>query len=453
MSWYLPALAGDDVIAYRAGGFLVGGGALLAGAWLALRDRTTGAAELVAVDPDRPVAAVAGSAGRGRGGRRRRVRGRVRRRHGRLGRPRRPRHPRSPVAGRRRAGGGAQRLGRAGRGPAQRLADGGGAGGAGVGGALRPDRPPGQARGPSLSVQHLAPVLNLLNRSAAYGFLPDPLWPHLGYLLGLTLLVGAVLVALMSRGGRQVALRSAARGRRGRPGALRDGRGQAARPPRRRAGARARPGHLAARRGRARGRRRRGLPIPAGASPTTATPGPVPGTRPCRPACTRPTASGRPGSSTRPRPRWPPCSPACPASRPGSGWCRSGWAAAATPRSRCPRWTRGSGPSGATSRSAGTTPGSTSIARSAVDLGPDHHAPGEAREAVASWALLAGGLLTRQEVARDAEASTASSRAAAAAALAMAELPADRVRAELAPVWDRLRAGTLPVAELPGQRP
>jgi hypothetical protein len=87
------------------------------------------------------------------------------------------------------------------------------------------------------------------------------------------------------------------------------------------------------------------------------------------------------------------------------------------------------------------------------DLGADHHAPGEAGEAVASWALLAGGLLTHQEVARDAEASPVSSRVASAAALAMAALPAERVRAELAPRWDRLRAGTLPVAELPGQRP
>ena len=41
----------------------------------------------------------------------------------------------------------------------------------------------------------------------------------------------------------------------------------------------------------------------------------------------------------------------------------------------------------------------------------------------------------------------------AAAVWAMAGLPTAQVRAELAPLWDRLRAGTLPVAELPGQRP
>jgi hypothetical protein len=35
----------------------------------------------------------------------------------------------------------------------------------------------------------------------------------------------------------------------------------------------------------------------------------------------------------------------------------------------------------------------------------------------------------------------------------MAELPAAQVRAELAPVWERLRAGRLPLADLPGQRP
>jgi hypothetical protein len=48
MSWYLPALAGDELIFYRGGGLLISGGALLAGAWLGLRDRVTGAAELVA---------------------------------------------------------------------------------------------------------------------------------------------------------------------------------------------------------------------------------------------------------------------------------------------------------------------------------------------------------------------------------------------------------------------
>jgi hypothetical protein len=57
--------------------------------------------------------------------------------------------------------------------------------------------------GRSLSVQNLAPVLNPQGHSAAYGLLPDPLWPHLGYLLGLTLLVGALLLVLVSRGSGQ----------------------------------------------------------------------------------------------------------------------------------------------------------------------------------------------------------------------------------------------------------
>jgi hypothetical protein len=35
----------------------------------------------------------------------------------------------------------------------------------------------------------------------------------------------------------------------------------------------------------------------------------------------------------------------------------------------------------------------------------------------------------------------------------MADLPADQVRAELTPGWERLRAGQLPLSELPGQRP
>ena len=63
-------------------------------------------------------------------------------------------------------------------------------------------------RGLSLSVQHLSPVLNPQDHSAAYGLLPDPLWPHLGYLFGLTVLVGALLLVLASRGsGQRVPLR------------------------------------------------------------------------------------------------------------------------------------------------------------------------------------------------------------------------------------------------------
>jgi hypothetical protein len=334
MSWYLPALAGDDVIAYRGGGFLVGGGAMLAGAWLALRDRTTGAAELVAVTPTAPW------------------------------RPWRAR-----LVGVAAAAAGVFAVGfvaalavsaaRGGRGtPDLRLlADGVLAvvlsGWVGVAvGRLSGSRMvsvlaapvwvalstlvagQGQTRAPSLSVQNLAPVLNLPNRSAAYGFLPDPLWPHLGYLLGLTVLVGALLVALVSQGRPQVALwpvlvvaaaglvlsGTAAARLLALPDAvlvLGPDRGTW-KPVEGDLGAAAEAvAH-----------------DPGRSFPPTATRGPAPGTRPCRPACTRPTASGWPGPSARPSPRWPRRSPACPVSPPGSGWCPWDRAAAATRRSR-----------------------------------------------------------------------------------------------------------------------
>ena len=84
----------------------------------------------------------------------------------------------------------------------------------------------------------------------------------------------------------------------------------------------------------------------------------------------------------------------------------------------------------------------------------------DVRDAVRLWALMAGGVVTSQELQRVTDTDawelgivSTSPWAAVAPALAMAELPADQVRVELAPAWDRLRAGTLPVAELPGQRP
>jgi hypothetical protein len=84
----------------------------------------------------------------------------------------------------------------------------------------------------------------------------------------------------------------------------------------------------------------------------------------------------------------------------------------------------------------------------------------DVRDAVRLWALMAGGVVTSQELQRVTDTDawelgivSTSPWAAVAPALAMAELPADQVRVELAPAWDRMRAGTLPVAELPGQRP
>jgi hypothetical protein len=88
--------------------------------------------------------------------------------------------------------------------------------------------------------------------------------------------------------------------------------------------------------------------------------------------------------------------------------------------------------------------------------GGDHTVPlGEAREAVWLWAELAANLTTRERLQAPAgpEAGQGPPAAARAAALAMAELPPDRGRAALAPLWERLRAGTLPLSELPGQRP
>jgi hypothetical protein len=92
-----------------------------------------------------------------------------------------------------------------------------------------------------------------------------------------------------------------------------------------------------------------------------------------------------------------------------------------------------------------------------ADVGGSVDVEANASDAVRLWALLAGGMVTRQELQRSLETGTASfllpSQRSAEAALAMAELPDAQVRAELAPVWARLRAGTLPAAELPGQWP
>jgi hypothetical protein len=86
--------------------------------------------------------------------------------------------------------------------------------------------------------------------------------------------------------------------------------------------------------------------------------------------------------------------------------------------------------------------------------------PGGARDVVKLWALLASGTVSRQELEGASESDLltfglAGERPSAfvAPALAMADLPVGHVRAELAPLWERLRAGTLPVSELPGQRP
>jgi hypothetical protein len=84
----------------------------------------------------------------------------------------------------------------------------------------------------------------------------------------------------------------------------------------------------------------------------------------------------------------------------------------------------------------------------------------DARDVVKLWALVASGTVTQQELQRVSEQDlwelqVGGERPSAAVtpALAMAKRPVEQVRAELAPLWGRLRAGTLSVPELPGQRP
>jgi hypothetical protein len=451
MSWYLPALAGNDVIAYRDGGFLVSGGALLAGAWLALRDKTTGAAELVAATPTAPWrpwrARLVGVAATG-----------------------------AVVFAAGFAVAMAVSAARGGRGvPEPRLLADGMlavvlAGWVGVAvGRVSGSRMVavlaapvwvvlsmlvailGQSSGPSPSVQHLAPVLNLVHRSAAYGFLPDPLWPHLGYLLGLTLLVGVVLVALVSRGGRPVALRplvvvaAAGLALSGTAGARLVALPDAVRVlgPDRRTWEPV-EGHPDA--GTDAVDHRLGWSFPAdghartcaGDETLTACVYPAYGRRLARELhqAAAPLAAvlaGLPGVPTRIR--------MVPV---GSGSCAG--AEVQMPEARLRERSTQSDQQ-LHWQYAGT------YLHCALGLGlGDHPAGGEANEAVGSWVLLASGLLTREQVAQEAEAGVQSSPAAAAA-LAMAERPAAQVRAELAPLWERLRAGSLPVSELPGQRP
>ena len=120
-------------------------------------------------------------------------------------------------------------------------------------------------------------------------------------------------------------------------------------------------------------------------------------------------------------------------------------------------------PSGPASNTAAKVPYASAYLRCAlqgagtVDDGNLDHDAANATDVVSLWALLAGGLVTRQEVERALQTDSATfpmpSQASAEAALAMATLPAAQVRAALAAVWERLRAGSLLVAELPAQRP
>jgi hypothetical protein len=455
MSWFLPALAGDDLLAYTVAGLLLSGGAVWAGAWLGLRDRVTGAADLVAVTPTAPW-----------------------------------RLQRARLAGVAVVAAGVFSVGfaaalavsvvRGGRGtPDLRLlADGalavvlGGWVGLVVG-RLTGSRMVAvlaaplwvvvcflfmagpSLRGISLSVQHLSPVLNPQNHSAAYGLLPDPLWPHLGYLLGLTVLVGALLLALASRSSSQrVPLRpllvvAVA-------GLVLSGT----------AGARllALPDDvLVLGPDRASWRPVYGESNPqtealladtgwnfppddraracAGDVSVSVCVYPAYGQRLARDmhAAMAPVArlfSGLPGVPTLVR--------MVPV---GMSICRN--AEAQVPEA----WVR---------EPAGRSDQETRSFYLGVYLdcalglhtGGSEHLT-EAGEAVERWALVASGTVTREQLREEMHDAEAGHRptAASAAALAMAELPTEQVKAELAPVWTRLRAGTLPLAELPGQQP
>jgi hypothetical protein len=454
MSWYLPALAGDDLLAYTSGGLLLSGGAVLAGAWLGLRDRVTGAADLVAVTPTAP----------------------WRLQRARLGSV-------AVVAASVFTVGFAAALAvsaaRGGRGtPDLRLlADGtlavvlGGWVGLAVGWLtgsrmvavlaapvwvvlcfLSMAGP--SLRGISLSVQYLSPVLNPQDHSAAYGLLPDPLWPHVGYLLGLTGLVGALLLALASRDSSQrvplrpllavavaglVLVGAASTDLLALPDDL-----LVLGPDR---------GSWQPVYGESNPQAEALFADPSWSFPADdqarACTGdasvsvcvyPAYGQRLARDmhAAIAPVArlfTGLPGAPTLVR--------MVPV---GMGSCQN--AEAQVPEA----WVR---------EPAGRSDQQTRSFYRAVYLdcalglhpgGSEHLA--EAGEAVELWALLASGIMTREQLREemhDAEAGPETQRVATAA-LAMAVLPADQVRAELAPVWERLRAGTLPLAELPGQQ-
>jgi hypothetical protein len=454
-----PVLAGDDLFAYRDG-FVVGGGALLAGAWLALRDRATGAADLVAVTPTAPwrlwrarlasVAVVAAGA--------------------------------FAVVW---AAGLAYSVVRGGRGmPDLRLlADGalavvlGGWVGVAVGRlgsrvvpllvaslwvALLFVASLTQITGLRPSVQRLSPVLSFEDRSAVFGFLPDAFWPHLGYLLGLLLLVGVALLAAAARGRVQ-------------------------RPPLRGVLVAALAGVVLV---GASGARLVAFPdrlVVIGPAPADRVPAPFrlggvldpslayPDDDHAR-ACARdatlsvcvypaygqrlarltlramqPVAglfAGLRGVPTRIR--------MVPMANVDSdiGACRGTEVQLAETLSRY------NPPNDPTTRLAYAD----LYLRCALgqEIFPQEE-PAAAGEAVRLWALLASGILSRQQahlaglvalgVISGHEGGEHPAAPAIAATQAMAELPVDQVRAELAPLWQRLRAGTLPLSELPGQQP
>jgi hypothetical protein len=443
-SW--PVLAGDDLFGYQSS-LLVGAGAVWAGAWLGLRDRASGAADLLAVTPTAPwrlwwarlaALAAAGAAGfallfaailavsAARGGR--------------------------------------------GTADLRLLVDGalavvlGGLVGVAVG-RLSGSRLVAVLAGvlwyllcmfaadSGMSPAYrLAPALMLEGpRSVEFGFLPDPFWPHLAYLLGLVLLAGLLLLGLVARGsGQRPALAPvlvavvaglvlvASGGARlvalpeavvalgpdradWKPGAEADA-------------VLSDPSFAYPDDGRA--------TSCAGDTALTACVYPTYGTGFARRVheAMRPVAgllSGLAGVPTRVR--------MVPLN---AGSCRG---------RELQIWEQ-------SLRGLQSRDYAGAYLTCALGQDDEPEATGgstvDARDAVRFWGLLASGTVTRQELQSASEqdlwqlqASGERPSAAVAPALAMAQLPAGRVRAELTPVWERLRAGQLPLSELPGQRP
>jgi hypothetical protein len=456
-----PVPTGADLLAYHTG-FWLSGGTLLAGAWLGLRDRTNGAVDLVEVTPTAPwrlvgarLAAIAVVA---------------------IGA--------FAVAFATALAVSAIRGGR-GIPDLRLLADGalavtlGGWVGMAVGwrsgsrmlsvlaapvwwaacqivGAW----PSGLGAPPSLAVERLSPLLGLTEHSAEFGFLPDPLWPHLGYLLGLLLLAGVGLLALAARGGGQrppvvpllaamlagVVLVTA-----GGLGLVTLPRWLVVLGPDR---ADWKPASEVS------AINDRSWTYPddgharscAGDATLTACVYPAYGQRLAREihGAMGPVAelfAGLPGVPTRAR--------MVPTQAFVHSACRGSEVQIGEPAARevggndndlryvdfylrCALGERNWGGDGA---------------------GGGDERPGEAADVVKTWAVVASGTMSGEELRRvlaehgPPVTLSSFSPELAAAAWAMAALPTGQVRAELAPLWDRLRAGTLPVAELPGQRP
>jgi hypothetical protein len=321
--------------------------------------------------------------------------------------------------------------------------------------------PSGFGAPPSLAVERLSPLLGLTERSAEFGFLPDPLWPHLGYLLGLLVLAGVGLLALAARGGGQrppvvpllaamlagVVLVTA-----GGMGLVTLPRWLVVLGPDRadwkpasevlaindRSWTYPDDGHARS---------------CAGDATLTACVYPAYGQRLAGEihGAMGPVAelfSGLPGVPTRAR--------MVPTQAFVHSACRGSEVQFGEPRAReisgddndlgyvdfylrCALGERNWGGDG--------------------DVAGDER-PSEAADVVKTWALVASGTMSAEELRRVlAEHGgfpltlNSFSGELEAAVWAMAALPTGQVRAELAPLWERLRAGTLPVAELPGQRP